>query len=120
MFDKHYRPLPHVIKVKCDYDHLPFRFRQKIKKIQGYILDMRHLSKNSGLCMYLFDDACLVLDPIRNKVLCTYRYTDSIAVVMCLLRDLYRLFSYEKNCDNLKNTIQVNDYYSLKKKFYGC
>lgn len=118
MFDKNYRPLSDVISIKCDYRHLPYRFRQKIKKIQGYLLDLRNLSKNRYLRLYLFDDSCFLLDIVNNKILWTYDYSSSLAVIMCHLTEMYRLFSYEKNCCHLKNPFQINDYKSLKKKYY--
>lgn len=118
MFDTKYRPLPHVIAIKCDYPHLPYRFRQKVKDLQHEILELREISRNKYLRVYLFDDACMLLDILNNKILWTYDYSLSMALLKSLMAELKRLFVYEKDCYNLKNIIEINDYKSLKKKYY--
>ena len=118
MFDTKYRPLPHVIAVKCDYPHLPYRFRQKVKDLQYEVLELRRISRNKYLRVYLFDDACMLLDILNNKILWTYDYLSSMAVLKCLIAEIKRFFVYENTGYNPQNFIQINDYKSLKKKFY--
>ena len=121
MFNKNFRPLPDVISIKCNYDHLPYRIRQKIKAIQHDLLDIRSLSKNKGYRLYLFDDACCLVDGLRNKILWTFDYLSSMAVLKNRLTDLKRLYLYETHCINLKNSVQINDYKTLQKMYYyGC
>lgn len=120
MFDKNYRPLPHVITIKCDYPHIAYKFRQKIKSIQYEVMQIQYISKNYFIRMYLLDDGCLVCDSLNNKILCTFNYNDSWIVLKNHLTSLQKLFMYEKDCVNLKNRVEINHYQSLKRYYYGC
>lgn len=117
MFDTNYRPLPHVIGIYCDYRHLKYCFRQKIKEFQHKLMDLQRLSK----CMYkllLFDDGCVLYDPIRNKILCSTDYSRTMVVLRCHLSALKKLYEYENDYIKVNNTIDYNEYQSLKKKYY--
>lgn len=117
MFDTDYRPLPHVMGIYCDYRHLMYGFRQKVKEFQSKLLDLQQLSH----CMYkllLFDDGCVLYDPIRNKVICSTDYSRNMVVLRFHLSALKRLYEYEEDNNNIKNQIDFNDYQSLKKKYY--
>lgn len=117
MFNTNYRPLPHVIGVYCEYRHLMYAFRQKVHEFERLVLELQHLSK----CMYrlmLFDDGCLLYDPIRNKVVCSTDYSRNMVVLRFRLSELKRLYNYEKDSNSIKNVCDFNDYQTLKKKYY--
>lgn len=117
MFDTDYRPLPHLIAVYCDYRHIMYGFRQKVKEFQSILIDLQEVSK----CMYkllLFDDGCILYDPLRNKIICSTQYNRNMVVLRYHLDNLKRLYNYEKDSFCIKNRIDFNDYQSLKKKYY--
>lgn len=121
MFNRDYRPYPAYVQIRCNYEHLPYRFRQRMQKIQYEVLQIRQLSKNPSIRLYLFDDDCALVDTINNKILCTYNYFySSMAVLSALLTEVKQFYEYEKNRDKLKTLIEFNHYKHLKKKFYGC
>lgn len=117
MFDKNYRPLPSVIGIYCDYPHLRWTFRQRIRYWQSMMIELQRLSR----CNYrllLFDDACAIYDPIRNLIVCTVGYSRNMASLAYHLESLNRLYRYEKNINKVKNSIDYNDFQSLKKRYY--
>ena len=118
MFNKNFRPLPQVVNYQyCDYDHLPYKIRQKMRTIQGYLIDIRNLSKNNyKLC--LLDDGCLLLDPLRNKILWKFDYFSSIGILMHRLEELTRFYLYETHVKTIKTLTSRNDYFTLKQKYY--
>lgn len=120
MFDKSFRPLHHVINCDyCDYTHVPFRFRQKMRSIQSLLIGIRNLSKcDYKLCM--FDDGCVLLDSLRNKILWKFDYYSSLGILFARLEELKRFYNYEKTDNFNKNIISRNDYLALKHKYYGC
>ena len=68
MFNKYYRPLPSVVNIEyCDYSHLPYRIRQKMRAIESFMLGIQHASKNKYR-IYMLDDGCILVDPLRNKI----------------------------------------------------
>lgn len=119
MFNKHYRPLPNVIDYSnCDYNHVVYKFRQKVRAIESWLLSIRHLSR----CNYklvMFDDGCLLLDPLRNKILWKYNYHSSSGILFARLEELYRFYQYETNYKTIKNNLTRNDWLTLKQKYYG-
>lgn len=117
MFDKNYRPLPSVIGVYCNYSHIRYCFRQKIKQIQHSMIEIRRISR----CKYklcLFDDSCALVDPIQNRFVWTYDYSSSIMALFALLDEVYRFYNYEKDSNYIKNMSDFNDYQTLKKKYH--
>ena len=118
MFNKHFRPLSQVVNIdNCDYQHLPYCFRQKMRSIQSYLLSIQYASRNNYK-LYLFDDGCALLDPIRNKILWKLSYYSSISVLMHHLEELYRFYQYETHSKTIKTLISRNDYLTLKSKYY--
>lgn len=119
MFNKNYRPLSYVVNYEnCDYDHLCYRFRQKMRAIESWLLSIQHISKNNYK-LILFDDGCMFYDPLRNKILWTFDYHSSFPILQTRLEEIYRFYQYEKNCNYIKNQITRNDYFNLRKKYYG-
>lgn len=117
MFDKYYRPLAHVMPIRCDYDHLPYKFRQKVKSIQGDIMEIRAVSRNDYR-LYLFDDACAMVDVNRNKIIWTFDYLfGSMAILKSRLSSLLRFWYYESGCVKISNHCEVSDYLTLKRKY---
>ena len=119
MFNKNYRPLVQVVNYEnCDYEHLRYQFRQKIRAIQSLLISIRNMS-NNDYRLVLFDDGCMMVDFIRNKVLWTFDYYSAISILIGRLEELYRFYNYEKNQNFNTSRITRNDYYMLKKKYYG-
>ena len=117
MFDKYYRPLEHVMPIRCDYDHLPYKFRQKVKSIQGDIMEIRSVSRNDYR-LYLFDDACAMVDVNRNKIVWIFDYwSGSMATLNCLLSSMLRFWSYESGSLKISNHCEASDYLTLKRKY---
>lgn len=110
-----YRPLPNVIGIYCDYPHLRFKFRQKIRDIQHRMIRLRDISK----CQYkllLFDDMCSLYDPLRNKIVWTSEYV--MPCIYTLLSEVQRLYDYETDSIKIENQSDYNDYQTLKKKYF--
>lgn len=109
-----FQPIDKFVSVRCDYPHLPYRFRQKMSKIQQYLIEASQLSRKNYR-LILLDDGCFLYDCTFNRILWEYDYLSSLAVVICRLEELVRFWNYEKEKDSY--TIRVNDYYTLQKKY---
>ena len=119
MFNKEFRPLSNVVDYTyCDYSHLPYRIRQKMRNIQSYLLNVQHASK-CNYKVYLFDDGCVLVDPLRNKILWKYDYYSSLGILFALLEEIYRFYQYETHCKTIKNNLTRNDWLTLRQKYYG-
>ena len=118
MFNKDYRPVSTVVDCSyCDYIHLPYSLRQKMSSIESSLLTIRHLSRNNYK-LYLLADGCILVDPIRNKILWKFDYFTSIKVLMNRIEELCRLYRYETHIKPIKTIISRNDYIALKSKYY--
>lgn len=94
---------PKFIRLKSE--KIPFRFKQKLEKIQSKILYLRQAS-NIDYVMY-FDSTCAALvDPYYNKILFCINYyaiRGAPAVLMSKLDDLLFLWEYEETDNKNKN-----------------
>ena len=75
------------------------------------------MSKNDYK-LYLFEDGCAILDPIKNKLLCYYNYDSPMVVFLNRLESLWNFWRYEKSIIKCKNPSEVNFYLTQKQKFY--
>ena len=109
-----FQPIDRFVSVRCDYPHIPYRVRQKMPKLQHYLIEASHLSRKNYR-LILLDDGCFLYDCTFNKILWEFDYLSSLAILICRLEELVRFWNYEneKNCD----TIRFNDYYTLQKKY---
>lgn len=116
MFDKYFRPHRKYVAVYCEYNHLPYKLRQKMKLVQSLIMETCEMSCNhyKFICMA---DGCMLLDTLRNKILWTLNY-NSMAVLLDRLREIHRLYRYEKHYISCKDMVAFHDYCNLKKRYY--
>lgn len=117
-FNTFWRPLPSVVDVRCDYEHLPYRFRQKMTMIQSYLIQLQQYS-NIKYKLILFDDGCCIMDPLNNKLLCFYDYLTPLVLFLNRLESLWQFWRYEKNLDKFKNRSEINWFRSHKQMYYG-
>lgn len=117
-FNTFWRPLPSLVDVRCDYNHLPYRFRQKMTMIQSFMIDLQRMSKIKYKLL-LLDDGCVILDPLNNKLLCSYDYFSPMVLFLSRLESLWQFWRYENNIDKFKNRSEINWFRSQKQIYYG-
>ncbi len=111
--NRSYLPLDKYISSVIDYNHVPYRVRQKMARIQDYIIDACRLSKNVyKLC--LFEEGCILVDVLRNKIIWQSNYQLPV-----LLVHLEGLKNYWKN-ESKKNSNQIEKNYQFQlRQIYG-
>lgn len=107
-FNRDYRPIDYIFICYANYNHLPFKFRQKIKDIQHYMLDIRALS-HADYRVYLFDDGFAVVDITNNRFVWTENYDCPMPVLLHKFQELKTYWTYETNLS------QINHYHNLKR-----
>lgn len=115
--DPHWTPACSSVIVNTNYNLLPFRFKRKMTDIMSILLEVRNLSKNDYK-LYLFDDGCALLDPIKNLLLCTYNYEDPVAILLCQFNSLYQFWRYEAHVSQINTQVEYNFYITHKRKFH--
>lgn len=114
--DPHWTPACSSVVVNTDYKLLPFRFRRKMTEIMSILFEVRNLSKNDYK-LYLFDDGCALLDPIKNHIICTYNYENPVAILLSQLISLHQFWKYEANVCKINTQIEYNFYVTHKRLF---
>lgn len=98
-------------------DKIPFRFRQKLHKVQIMIVYLRQ-SSHIDYVMYFDSTTAALVDPYYNKILFAVNYYDirgAPKVLMSKLDDLLWFWNYEK--DSNKNRADNIRYQQLKKYY---
>lgn len=107
---------PMYIRCLCDWKFVPYKFKQKMRLIQSYMIDLCHLS-HKQYYLYIDETDALLVDTLYNKIVWQVSYGSSMVVLLYLLTELIRFWKYENKIDTISNQVEFNDYLSLKKKY---
>lgn len=105
-------PLPNYVTCVCEYNHVPYRLRQKMLHVQSLLIESSQLSK----CHYhlvLCEDGCFVYESVYNKLIWQGNYC--IKVLINHLENLLKYWYYESKKN--KHQIQKNEYLSLRQTY---
>lgn len=111
-----YRPMAHYVEFKCSYSDTPYKFRQKLRRIEGLLLEVSTMAKKHYK-LFVFEDGTFLYDVTYNRILWQLDFmSSSMAVLMSRLEDLVRFWSYEE--EKVINQISYNHHFKLL-KMYG-
>ena len=112
MMSRNYRPLESYVTSVIDYNHIPWRIRQKMPKIQGYLIDASHLSFNDYR-LTCFEEGCILIDKLHNKILWKSHY--NVPSLLTRLKNLVNYWSYENSQNSTQ--IQKNKQFKLQQTY---
>ena len=101
------------VSVHCDYNHVPYRVRQKMSSINSYLLEASQYS-HLEYRLALFDDGCILYETLKNQCLWSGNYFP-VVVLLTHLKNLVKLWYYENQKNSLR--IQKNEHLQLLKTY---